>query len=80
MRVQVALWLLGLGSLVVVVLGYVHVSGHLNEQSIRQGRFKFKEEQPLSQGTQLKAGGPQYYAPYQYQGDDTQRQEHEWAD
>ena len=77
-RVEVALGLLLLGILVVIVLAYVHVSDHLNEQDLRQQRYKFHEEQPLSQGAQPKVEGmssyyvpyqqQQYQRPYQYQG------------
>ena len=76
-RVAVALVLLVYGCIVVSILIYVHLSEHANEQDLRQQRYKFHEEQPLTmQGTQPKADSTQYYMPYQqsqrpYQYQDT---------
>ena len=67
-RVAVALVLLAYGCIVVSILIYVHLSEHMNEQDLRHERYKFNEEQPLSQGAHLKVEGtPSYYVPYQQQ-------------
>jgi hypothetical protein len=68
-RVEVALYLLILGTSVLGALIYVHVSEHKNEQDLRHERYKFQEEQPLAQGIPLKGEGmpSSYYVPYQQQ-------------